>query len=135
MKGDTWVYVISDVSSGKFCGPVKVGISKNPPKRLQQIQTSCPFRAEIAYLFACPNRGIAEAIERSFHDVQAAHQSHGEWFNLEPVLAIHALCIAFRAHLDVFVSPEIIPDALRQIGVLEAERKFNLAAPARKGMH
>jgi hypothetical protein len=86
-------------------------------------------------LFACPNRGIAEAIERSFHDVQARHQSHGEWFSLEPMLAIHALCIAFRAHLEIFVSPEITPFALEEIGVIEAERRFNLKVPTRPGVH
>lgn len=135
MSRDHWVYVIADVSSGKFTGPVKVGISGNPTKRLKQIQTSCPFKVEIAYLFACPARDIAETIERSFHDTQRHHLSHGEWFKLEPVIAIHLLCLAFRAHLSIFVDPAVIPIALEMIGVLAAEKQFDLAVPKSGVVH
>ena len=50
----TWIYVIvADVSSlpvvsTKSGVPFKVGISRDPYKRLAQLQTGCPFR-----LFVC----------------------------------------------------------------------------------
>jgi hypothetical protein len=129
--GDThWVYVFAHKSESGLIGPVKVGISKDVNLRLSTIQTSCPYPIDLAYVFECPARDIARAIERSFHDVQHDKRSHGEWFNLEPVAAIHLLCLAFRAALSHNIDDPVVVDAaLDCCGVYWAEKRFNLAVP------
>jgi hypothetical protein len=136
MDENHWVYVFAHQSEAGLTGPVKVGISKNVNARLSTIQTSCPQRIELAYVFECPNRGIARDIERSFHDTQAENRSHGEWFNFEPVQAIHLLCIAFRAALTHnLTGPKVMDAALDCCGVYWAEKRFNLAVPTGADIH
>lgn len=122
------VYVIGAVNDeGKLTTPVKVGISENTTVRLGTIQTSCPFRIDIAYVFACFDRNVARAIELSFHGVQKDARAHGEWFNIEPIRAIHILCVAYRSYLlNVEPKKEIRDLTLDFAGVLHAERRWNL---------
>lgn len=80
----TYVYVVAKRERDKLVAPVKVGITANPSKRLDQIQTACPFPAGIMCCFACPNREAARSIERAFHDVEDGRNLHGEWFDIEP---------------------------------------------------
>ena len=125
-----WVYVFAHESAGALVGPVKVGISNNVNARLSTIQTSCPMPIDMAYVFECPNKQIARSIERSFHDTQRDKRTHGEWFAFEPVVAIHLLCLAFRAALEHNVDDKSLVDAALDLsGVYWAEKRFNLAVP------
>ena len=125
-----WVYVFAHKSYAGLVGPVKVGISKDVNGRLSTIQTSCPNPIDLAYVFECPNRSVAREIERCFHETQKEKRSHGEWFNFEPVIAIHLLCLAFRSALAHNVrDPAIVDAALDICGVYWAEKRFNLAVP------
>jgi hypothetical protein len=125
-----YVYVISRDSEKGMTAPVKIGISKTPNARLDTIQTSCPFPIKLAYVFGCPNREIAQVIERSFHETQRKNKEHGEWFSYEPLEAIHTLCVAFRVALQHHIDDqELIDDALDWCGVLAIEKQFNLAIP------
>lgn len=125
-----WVYVFAHKSVAGLTGPVKVGISKSVNARLATIQTSCPQPIDLAYVFECPNRDIARYIEESFHDTQKEKRTHGEWFNFEPVEAIHLLCIAFRAaFLHNLTDPELADEALELCGVHWAEKRFHLVVP------
>ena len=95
-----FVYVICKSSFDEgflLPGPVKVGISSNPKKRLDGIRTSCPFHIEIAFSFCFPGRELAEIIEREFHLIQDSVRLHGEWFDLDPLEAIYHLCGVARA--------------------------------------
>ncbi len=130
--GETnYVYVFAKKGhDGKMTGPVKVGMSKNVYKRLKNIQTSSPFPVEIAYMFAVPNNGVARDVERAFHETQREKRAHGEWFDYEPVQAIHLLCLCMRAMLDQFLTDKsLIEPALEMSGVLKAEKLFNLELP------
>lgn len=126
-----WVYVFARNGPSGLTSPVKVGISRNVSARLNNIQTACPFPVEMAYVFECPNRDIAQQIELSFHQTQRENRAHGEWFEYEPVKAIHILCVAFRSLLSHYVADfEMVDTALDVSGVYWAEKRFNLAVPS-----
>jgi len=127
----TWIYVFARVSTRGLTAPVNIGISQSVGSRLTSVQTSCPFKIDLAYVFECPTRDIAQFIESGFHETQAIHNEFGEWFSFEPIEAIHLLCIAFRSILSVkLTDPDLILKSLDCAGVLWAERKFGLATPA-----
>jgi Meiotically Up-regulated Gene 113 (MUG113) protein len=56
-------------------GPVKIGYSNDPLRRLQGMQMNCPFKLQI--LFAIPG---GEQLERQLLAEFHAYNIHGEWF-------------------------------------------------------
>jgi hypothetical protein len=123
------VYVIGKITDGLMTGPSKIGISNNLSSRLATIQTSCPFKIDYAYMFECPEREWALALERSFHVTQRALKIQGEWFDIEPLLAVHLLCISYRALVATKANPEEARQWLDYAGVFWAEKRFNLGIP------
>ena len=59
---DYYIYVISRRGTHGLCGPVKIGISSNPLNRLSTLQTACPFKIDIGFMFLCPNRQSAREV-------------------------------------------------------------------------
>lgn len=59
----------------------KVGISVNPRRRLQQLQTGCPHRLKLLFNINVSN---ARGIEHAIHAVLIDHGVHilNEWFTL-----------------------------------------------------
>jgi hypothetical protein len=58
-----------------FMGPVKIGYSTNPRRRLEDLQAACPYRLSI--------RGVIEGDCKKEGQIQArlkVHRIHGEWF-------------------------------------------------------
>jgi hypothetical protein len=134
MRRDSFVYVISRVVDGQHVAPVKVGISDNPENRLSTIQTACPFKIDLAWVFEVLNREVAREIELSFHQTQKHARMYGEWFDFAPVKAIHLLCVSYRTMLEVQgVDSEIAMACLDKAGVLTAERRWSLCVP--RGLH
>lgn len=128
---DSFVYIISKFENDQLVGPVKVGMSNEPWKRVATIQTACPFKVELAWIFEVPNKEIARALERSFHETQVDASLHGEWFDFSPVEAIHLLCIAYRAMLHVTsdLDGDETEALLTKAGVITAEQRWGLAVP------
>ena len=62
-------------------GPIKIGVSQSPAKRLKQLQTAHPYKLEIA----CIVPGGAR-LEISYHERFAAHRLEGEWFAPHPAI-------------------------------------------------
>lgn len=62
-------------------GPVKIGLSAEPIKRLKQLMVWSPFPLEIAAAF--PGNGEDEAAVQGMF---SAFRSHGEWFAPNPGL-------------------------------------------------
>jgi hypothetical protein len=62
-------------------GPVKIGISKNPPARMVKMQAD--NHSPLTLLAVTPG-GVAE--EQAFHLRFAASRLHGEWFSPAPEL-------------------------------------------------
>jgi hypothetical protein len=131
MNQGHWVYVFARKGPSGLTAPVKVGISNNVKSRLATIQTACPYPIDLAYVFECPDRDIAREIEKSFHAVKKDYRTHGEWFDFEPIEAIHILCIAFRAALshNIKDDPDLIDRCLSACGVHWAEKRFDLIVP------
>ena len=79
-RGDGFVYAIQAGGPG---GPVKIGYSRNPWRRLRQLQTGNP--AALRLLAAEPN-AIPED-ERRAHDAikSFAEPLNGEWFTASAV--------------------------------------------------
>ena len=74
------IYVIA--SSKHDAGPVKIGISNKPERRLKQLQTGYPEKLEIKYIEKLDTRIEARELEGKLHKDIKHHCSHGEWFNV-----------------------------------------------------
>jgi Meiotically up-regulated gene 113 len=101
---DHFIYVIAVAKPGQPPGPVKIGITNNVPARLKGLQTACPYPLYVVHQFAAPDRICAREIERAFHEVQKKHQTTGEWFDLEPSLALFLMCICIETMLHYCTS-------------------------------
>lgn len=63
------------------CGKYfKIGISGNPLKRAESIQTSTPYKTELLYAERFEN---ATEIEKELHQLLKDKRVRGEWFELQ----------------------------------------------------
>lgn len=65
-------------------GPIKIGVAQDPPKRLAEIQRTCPQKLRI--LATVPGGAPRE---RELHSKFADYRLHGEWF--QPSNELHAI--------------------------------------------
>lgn len=72
------VYFVKPVGAS---GPIKIGLSGNPQKRINEIKGWCPFELEM--IGAVPG---SWADEQFLHECLAEHHSHGEWFHASPLV-------------------------------------------------
>lgn len=72
-------------------GPVKVGITHNPYKRLQQLQTAHHEPLKFFHCEFMEDRKQALAVEEKFHSIEDEFRLKGEWFSLAPDSAIENL--------------------------------------------
>jgi hypothetical protein len=68
---------------------VKIGVTKAPDTRLAQLRTGSA--SPIDYAFLAPASGDPYAIEREAHAMLARSRLNGEWFDVQPELAIAAV--------------------------------------------
>jgi len=70
-----YTYLIKDNENGLY----KIGVAKNPQKRLKELQTGNPFELFIVdtYLTEYSNK-----IEKTLHRKYSYLKKEGEWFNL-----------------------------------------------------
>ena len=80
------VYVISAPSH-----PVKIGIAKDPEKRLAALQTGFPHRLLIHFTASVSN---GRSVERACHMTLSANRLEGEWFDVTPDRAIEVVRLA-----------------------------------------
>jgi hypothetical protein len=73
---------------------VKVGVSTNPNARIGQLRTASAFPIDFSYLAVTPGTGFD--IEAGAHTMLASHRCSGEWFDVQPEIAVAA--IAGAAH-------------------------------------
>lgn len=85
------VYIMQALGTDR----VKIGHTKgNPYKRLDDLQTGCPFKLDI--LVAIPGEG--KPFEKKLHRLFKKYRIHGEWFYYRP--AIYAYVRAYEKRLD-----------------------------------
>jgi hypothetical protein len=92
----TSVYVIV---SGEF---VKIGIARDPAKRVKSLRTGTPEGAQVFYSRQFPDTISARYIERYCHRQLWKCRESGEWFRCSPHRARAILAkarVAPRAHL------------------------------------
>ena len=59
----------------------KIGITRNLPERLKQIQSGVPFTVGIFDCHCMPDWGTAKRFEKQLHERYASSRLRGEWFN------------------------------------------------------
>lgn len=72
----SYIYVI-----GGDCPPYKVGISKDPEKRLRNLQTGHPHKLRI-HLLKQTDATRTKLLETTIHHNMKMHKTNGEWFDL-----------------------------------------------------
>lgn len=72
----------------KEVGRVKIGFSKEPTKRLEQLKIGSPVELE---LFAFKKDNNAKVSEGELHEKYKDKKVHGEWYDLEPIDYINIL--------------------------------------------
>lgn len=82
----TYLYAI-----GHPRGPIKIGISDHPERRLSEFQTSCPFPIHLLHAEPCETRAIAFSDEKFAHKFLKKHHLYGEWFNVDETTAVQAV--------------------------------------------
>jgi hypothetical protein len=75
-----YVYLMFATERGDY----KLGISKNPAKRVKQLQTGSGEQIELLDLFLTP---YPFEVETSLHGLYAPDHNMGEWFNIGVVEA------------------------------------------------
>lgn len=119
------VYIIAHMKDRKPVGPVKIGISSNPGKRLASLQTANPKELVLLCTFGTPTRAFAKELEGAFHYVMRSKRLAGEWFDIQPAKSVELMCSNFRGCFDRFLEdPVDRARALFHSGVLEAEEKL-----------
>lgn len=103
---DHWVYVIGRIDwDFEVVGPTKVGISSDPLKRMQALQTGCHDRLVLVSKHAFWKRRHAEIVEAAFHRSMSVYRLEGEWFDMCPVDA----CAVMADLLPKFVQSYLQP--------------------------
>ena len=70
------VYIIGNRKEGYY----KIGVSNNPEKRLNSVQTGCPFRIELINVYEETKQWPAYRLEHELHIAFRAYNTYGEWF-------------------------------------------------------
>lgn len=70
-----YVYLIQNLETSRY----KIGVSKNPNKRLAQLQTGSGEELKLIHMFETDN---ARKIESALHNIYRQHKTMGEWFDL-----------------------------------------------------
>ena len=73
----SFIYII-----GSKNPPYKVGISKNPNRRLRNLQTGHPYPLQIHHIIET-NISQTKLFETILHRNLKHYKTNGEWFNME----------------------------------------------------
>lgn len=89
----TYLYVIE--CDSKPIKPIKIGIAFSPEKRVEELQTGCPFPLRLKMKIPMDDRKSAANFEWWLHRHFGRHRMQGEWFdsrkvNLKKAFGIYA---------------------------------------------
>lgn len=99
------------VGTGQEVGPIKIGVSNNPKKRMNDLQTSNPFRLEIVESVEFQNERQAFALEKKIHHKFRKKRLRGEWFCSSVLDDALAMCKK-AADKNRRWEKEIVPESL-----------------------
>mgnify|MGYP001165025595 CR=1 FL=1 len=92
----SFLYVIGPENEG----PVKIGFSKHPEKRLKSIQTGHPEKLILHHKTQFDQTKI-RLVERKIHNDLSYKKVNGEWFNITPEEACDWLDYMLITYEDV----------------------------------
>jgi len=69
---------------------VKIGISKDPGRRLKQLQTGSSDKLKLIYKIEVDDKR-AKYLEKKIHHINNFDRINGEWFNIPPQIAINEI--------------------------------------------
>lgn len=118
------VYFIRPIG---FDGPIKIGTSNAPLKRMQSLREWCPFPLEI--LVTVPGNG---KLERQFHTRFAHLHESSEWFTAAPEL-VDCVAQLQAGNFDFSSLPEdrLLPRCPRDESYMTPEWKFSRSVTCR----
>lgn len=70
-----YVYLIQNLETSRY----KIGISKNPSKRIKQLQTGSGEELKLIHTYESDN---ARKIETALHNRYSPQNTYGEWFEI-----------------------------------------------------
>lgn len=78
VRGDSEPFVafVYMIRAGEY---IKIGVARDVEKRLQSMQTGCPFVIEVLHAWPCAN---PYRFERHLHWKLRAYRTRGEWFTV-----------------------------------------------------
>jgi predicted GIY-YIG superfamily endonuclease len=79
-----YVYLIQSVDNGLY----KIGISKNPKRRLLELQTGNGEKLKIVHLFESEH---PTTLETALHNRYSHISKRGEWFNFDLEIEVNFL--------------------------------------------
>jgi hypothetical protein len=88
------VYLIQSLEEGYY----KIGVSKNPKKRVKQLQTGNSSELKLIASFSSE---YAHKIEKSFHSRFSYLKKEGEWFDLSLIEALSFVEDCKRIHESI----------------------------------
>ena len=91
----SYIYIISDGEA------YKVGISKNPKKRIKALQTGSPKKLQLLYTFKIPKNRIFKVEKECHAALQTRFVKRGEWFH-------NATEFAVRIIVDEVCDPHVM---------------------------
>ena len=75
------VYIIHEDGDDAVC---KIGIAKDPYRRLSELQTGSWRKLKIAKIFEVGTQAAAEIVEKHTHGLLRGAHEIGEWFRVSP---------------------------------------------------
>lgn len=95
----SYVYVIASDPAG----PVKIGFSKHPEKRVTQLQTGHSETLRLYYYHSLPAESV-KLMEKAVHATNRHRKVKGEWFNLsveDAILEVRHAVIRYADNLEL----------------------------------
>ena len=92
-----FLYIVSHVdAAGTHSGPIKIGITNNCTKRLQDLKTGNPQRIDFYAIHPMQSQEEASNAEKILHRLLDNYRLYGEWFDYSPdkvvSVVIRSLC-------------------------------------------
>ena len=89
-KKQPGIYVI-----GTDTGHLKIGITSNPVRRVNDLQIATPDKLDLLFFVRCKGV-VAQDIERHTHNLLRNYRTKGEWFNVPLDKAIDTILQVVR---------------------------------------
>lgn len=83
------LYVVTAMRDSTPAAPVKIGITGNVRRRFGNLRTSSPIELGLLFAFDLPSSHEACLAEAEIHHILDRFRLRGEWFDLQPMLALN----------------------------------------------